>query len=108
MAEPCRVCASTAVVRAEAKPTVDPADFPPIDEGMWLRLATAWDVAYLHRVLASYRVHDATHSATYGEVSGPGYTFARSLIEDVHRVKLRFLDGHGASLSNRASLRQAA
>ena len=105
---PSRVCASTAMMRAVAKPPVEAEDYPPIDQGMWLRLALDWDVAYLHRPLASYRIHAATHSASFGTVDGAGYRFSPQLVRDVYRVKERFLDEHGHRLPDAAAMRRLA
>lgn len=108
MPRSCRVCASTVMMRAAACVRIDPADYPPIDLGMWLRLALDWDVAYLHHRLASYRIHSETHSASFGDVQGPGYTFAPELVLDEHRVKTRFLDGNRDRLTNVAALAKLA
>jgi glycosyltransferase involved in cell wall biosynthesis len=108
MARSCRVCASTVMMRAAARVRVEPADYPPIDLGMWLRLAAGWDVAYLHHRLASYRIHGGTHSASFGEVQGAGYTFGSKLALDEYGVKLRFLDEHSDRVPNGDELRKLA
>jgi glycosyltransferase involved in cell wall biosynthesis len=90
-----RVCASTAMMRTVALPEVrfDPGDFPAIDLGLWLRMAMSWDMAFVHRRLGAYRIHEATHSAAFGPPLGPGYVLGAEMVERLLAVKRRFLDG---------------
>jgi glycosyltransferase involved in cell wall biosynthesis len=92
----CRVCASTALMRRSALPAgfFDPADYPPVDLGLWLRMATGWDMAFLDETLGGYRVHDHSHSAAVGTRTEEGYVRDVSLMRRQHAVKLRFVEDH--------------
>jgi glycosyltransferase involved in cell wall biosynthesis len=96
----CRVCASTAVMRTAALPEgfFDPDDFPPVDLGLWLRMALRWDMAFDDRCLAAYRIHDGSHSAAFGGTISDGYLQDPGLLDSLRRVKLRFLHRHRAAL----------
>jgi hypothetical protein len=48
-------------------------DFPPFDFACWMRIAMAWDVAFVERRLCRYRVHTQSHSAGVSEQRGAGY-----------------------------------
>jgi hypothetical protein len=106
----CRVCPCTALVRTAALPErpIDAADFPGIDFGLWLRIALRWDVAFLARPLASYRLHDLSETAAYGGREEGGYAQTSAWIDNVLAVKLRFLAEHGAELDDASSLRREA
>lgn len=105
-----RVHASTALIRTDAVATVrlDERDFPATDLGLWLRLALDWDIAYLARPLARYRIHADAYSAGAADVTAGGYIQRAHRIENVRDVKLRFLREHGHRLQNIAALRSAA
>jgi glycosyltransferase involved in cell wall biosynthesis len=92
----CRVCASTALMRRSALPAgfFDPADYPPVDLGFWLRMATAWDMAFLDETLGGYRVHDHSHSAAVGTRTAEGYVRDVTLMRRLDDVKLRFVEEH--------------
>ena len=94
----CRVCASTALIRTAALPPgcYDPADFPAVDFGLWLRMALDWDMAFLSDSLAEYRIHGESHSAApgIGEAVGDGYIQGFVLIDRLLELKLRFLAAH--------------
>ncbi len=91
-----RICASTALMRRAALPRgyFDPADYPPVDVGMWLRMATRWEMAYLDETLGAYRVHDHSHSAAVGTRTEAGYVRDVTLMRRQHEVKHRFIDEH--------------
>ncbi len=111
MRSSCRVCSSTALVRAdvgEAAGWFRPADLPPIDLGMWLRLSLLADVAFVHRSLVSYRIHGTSHSAALGPVVEDGYVLGPELIDRVHEVKLAFLEEHRAEVPDAGRLRRLA
>ena len=57
----CRVCTSTALIRRSAVPAGGflQDDYPPFDFAFWLRMAEAWDVAWVDEVLCRYRIHAA-------------------------------------------------
>jgi glycosyltransferase involved in cell wall biosynthesis len=75
MGERGRVCASTALIRRAAVPegAFLQEDFPPFDFACWMRLAMAWDVAFVDQTLCRYRVHTQSHSAGVSEYRGAGY-----------------------------------
>jgi glycosyltransferase involved in cell wall biosynthesis len=106
----CRVCVSAALVRTAAIPATPFAesDMPAIDFGLWLRLALDWDVAYLARPLAGYRVHGAAESAGLGVPLDAGYRTGVEWIDRRAGVKERFLAEHGERLPNRDELRRLA
>ena len=92
----CRVCSSTVLLRATAVETerFRERDFPPIDFALWLRLARHWSIAYVDDVLASYRIHGASHSAARGQAFAGGYLQDTHLVEHNHRIKTELLDTH--------------
>jgi glycosyltransferase involved in cell wall biosynthesis len=106
----CRVCASSALMRTAALPRgfFDEADFPPVDLGLWLRMALEWDMAFVARTLCGYRIHDSSHSAAFGDAIGPGYRMDSELLERLVEVKLSFVDRHRDSLARPSSLRRLA
>lgn len=104
----CRVCQSAALMRTAALP-VGPfreKDMPAIDFGLWLRMALDWDVAYVARPLAAYRVHATTESASLGAPKETGYLTGVEWIDKRAEVKERFLEEHGDRLPNSGQLRR--
>jgi|GEM_PF-2830278 len=104
----CRVCPSTALMRAAA---IHPElyvqeEFPAIDFGMWLRIAVDWDVAFIRRPLADFRVHAASHSASFDESVGDTYNHGVTTLTGVRDLKRRFLELHGGRLEDVAGLRR--
>jgi hypothetical protein len=93
----CRVHASSALMRMAALPSrlFDPADFPPADLGLWLRMALDWDVAFVSEPLGRKRIHSGSHSAAIGHPTRDGYIHGFDQIDTLLEVKLRFL-GEGA------------
>jgi glycosyltransferase involved in cell wall biosynthesis len=88
----CRVCSSTALIRTRALPVggMLPDDFPAVDFGWWLRMAAAgWDFAYLAKNLGAYRIHGASHSATFGPPHGAGYVHGLALVLKLKEIKER-------------------
>jgi glycosyltransferase involved in cell wall biosynthesis len=75
MGERGRVCASTALIRRSAVPEGGflEEDFPPFDFACWMRLAMAWDIAFVDQTLCRYRVHTQSHSAGVSEYRGAAY-----------------------------------
>ncbi len=106
----CRVCASTALMRTAALPDgfFDPADFPPVDLGLWLRMALDWDMAFTAHTLAGYRIHDQSHSAAFGDTIAGGYIQDLKLIRRLREVKLRFIERYPARLDDPEELRRLA
>jgi glycosyltransferase involved in cell wall biosynthesis len=106
----CRVCASSALMRTAALPAgfFREADFPPVDLGLWLRMAISWDMAFVDRTLCSYRVHDSSHSAAFGDPTGPGYLQDVELLRRLRDVKLAFVDEHQDRLTRADELRRLA
>ena len=106
----CRVCASTALMRMDALKAnrFDPADFPAIDFGMWLRMAVDWDMAFVDEPLAGYRIHGQSHSAGFGPPVPDGYVQDLDIVTKLKDLKLRFLDRYGARLPDPDKLRRLA
>jgi glycosyltransferase involved in cell wall biosynthesis len=106
----CRVCASSALMRTAALPRgfFDEADFPPVDLGLWLRMALGWDMAFVARTLCGYRIHDSSHSAAFGDAMGPGYRMDTELLRRLEEVKLDFVDRHRDRLAQPSRLRRLA
>ena len=106
----CRVCASTAVIRRSAIPPggFDESTYPAIDFHLWLEMTHAgWDVAFLARPLASYRIHEGSESAqALGQIQGSGYGFQQSEVTRVQELKLRFLERHADELDGVPALRK--
>ena len=106
----CRVCQSAALMRTAAvpEPPFEEEDLPAIDFGLWLRIALDWDVAFVARPLAAYRVHGAAESAGLGMPHEAGYQTGVEWIDKRAGVKERFLEQHGDRLANREELRRIA
>lgn len=95
----CRVCPSTALMRAAAIPGLfREDDFPAIDFGMWLRIALDWNVAFLSRSLGCFRVHSSSHSASFDQAVGDSYNHGLGTITGVKGLKQRFLGAHAEQL----------
>jgi glycosyltransferase involved in cell wall biosynthesis len=105
-----RVHASTALFRTEAVRGLayELADYPATDFGLWLRLAADWDIAFIGRPLAAYRVHGASYTALGAEVRPQGYLQGREMIESIRNAKLRFLDARGGGYPDARRLRRDA
>ena len=110
MKHSCRVCASTALMRRSALPAgyFDPADFPPVDVGLWLRMAKQWQMAFLDETLGGYRIHDHSHSAAVGTRTEAGYVRDVRLMRRQHEVKLRFIEEHVRDQREARKLRRLA
>lgn len=106
----CRVCQSAALMRTRALPDApfDEVDMPAIDFGLWLRMALDWDVGYIARPLAAYRVHASAESAGLGAPVAAGYGTGVEWVDRRNRVKERFLETHGERLPDRERLRRLA
>ena len=110
MAGSYRVHASTVNLRVAAVRDVllDQRDYPVTDLGHWMRIALDWELAFLDRTLARYRVHDGAYSAGAASVTSGGYIQGTERIEKFLEVKLRFLDEHGDRLQDVGRLRATA
>jgi hypothetical protein len=110
MASSYRVHASTVNLRTDAvrRCLLDERDYPVTDLGHWMRVALDWDVAFLARPLARYRIHDGAYSAGAATVTEGGYIQGTERIEKFLDVKLRFLEEHGDRLDGVRSLSRAA
>jgi glycosyltransferase involved in cell wall biosynthesis len=106
----CRLCQSAALMRTAALPSppFTQEDMPAIDFGLWLRMAVDWDVAYVARPLAAYRVHGTAESAGLGIPLDAGYRTGVEWIDMRVGVKERFLDEYGDRLPNGEQLRRIA
>jgi hypothetical protein len=105
-----RVHATTVLYRTEAvKPVpLDQRDFPATEFGVWLRLALDWDIAFVAKTIAVYRLHANTYTSHNARVTGGGYVQAPETIENVYDVKLRFLAENGHRLADVRGLRRDA
>ena len=88
----------------------EPAEFPAIDFGMWLRMALDWDMAFLADTLGQYRIHGASHSSApgLGEPLRDGYVQGFDLVDALLALKLRFLARNGDRLERRDELARLA
>ena len=105
-----RVHASTVNLRTEAVRTtlLDIRDYPVTDLGHWMRVALGWELVFLARPLARYRVHSGAYSAGAATVTAGGYIQGTERIEKFLDVKLRFIDEHADRLSGVSALRRRA
>jgi len=90
-----RVCTSTALIRRSAVPSdgFRQRDHPPFDFVFWLRMAKAWDIAWLDETLCAYRIHQKSFTSGLSDVTDHGYMQAERMMREVHRVKLEQADG---------------
>ncbi len=105
-----RVHASTALMRTAAMAGVrlDRRDFPVTDLALWMRLALDWDIAYLARPLATYRIHAGAYSAGAADVTEGGYSETAGRVVKSLEAKLRFVEEHGDRLEGRRALARRA
>ncbi len=110
MAMSYRVHASTVLLRTAAvrRVLLDARDYPVTDLGHWMRIALDWDVLFLARTIARYRIHGGAYSAGAAEVTAGGYVQGVERIEKFREVKLRFVDEHADRLTGASGLRAAA
>ena len=110
MAMSYRVHASTVNLRVAAVREVllDHRDFPITDLGHWMRVALDWELVFLDRTLARYRVHDGAYSAGAAAVTAGGYIQGTERVDKALEVKLRFLAEHGDRLTGVGRLRRIA
>jgi glycosyltransferase involved in cell wall biosynthesis len=105
-----RVHASTVNLRTAAVREVllDERDYPVTDLGHWMRVALDWDLVFLARPLARYRVHGGAYSAGAASVTDGGYIQGTERIEKFLEVKLRFIAEHAERLNGVRGLRRRA
>jgi glycosyltransferase involved in cell wall biosynthesis len=105
-----RVHASTALIRTAALSGVrlDERDYPVTDLALWMRMALRWDIAYLARPLASYRIHAGAYSAGAADVTEGGYSETADRVGKSLEAKLRFIEEHGDALEDRRDLARRA
>jgi glycosyltransferase involved in cell wall biosynthesis len=105
-----RVHATTVLYRTQAvKPVpLDQRDYPATEFGVWLRLALDWDIAFVAKTIAVYRLHADTYTSQNARVTGGGYVQAPETIENVYDVKLRFLAENGHRLADVRGLQRDA
>jgi glycosyltransferase involved in cell wall biosynthesis len=106
------VHASTALIRSRALSDVRlrDEDFPVTDVGLWMRVATSWDMAFLAETLAVVTIHQGAYTADGRGVTRGGYVQRVGVIEKLCEVKLRFLDeeaGRYPDAELRATARRA-
>lgn len=106
----CRVCCSTALLRRQALPPqpFSEADGSAFDFGLWLRIALDWEVAFLARPLARYRVHASSETAAFAPPLGSGYVQDVEHLGKLKDIKLRFLEAHREQLGETARLQALA
>lgn len=104
----CRVCSSAALMRTAALPPepFEEDDFPAIDFGLWLRMAVEWQIAFVARPLAAYRVHEASQTAQLAVPNAAGYRTGVEWVTKREDVKRRFLQAYGDRLAEAATLMQ--
>ena len=68
-----RICVSSALVQrsAVAQGCHDERDGAFSDLGLWLRIATSWDFAFIDEPLTTFRVHPDTTAAGSGTTTSP-------------------------------------
>lgn len=105
-----RVHASTALIRTAAVSEIrlDERDHPLTDLGLWLRMALDWDMAFLARPLATYRVHANAYSAGAADVTEGGYVQGVGRVVTARDVKFRFIDEHRARIADPSDLGRRA
>ena len=105
-----RVHASTVLLRTAAvrRCLLDERDYPVTDLGHWMRVALGWDIAFLARPLARYRVHTGAYSAGAAAVTDGGYIQGVDRIQTFLDVKLRFVEENRHRLSGVRGLRDRA
>jgi glycosyltransferase involved in cell wall biosynthesis len=105
-----RVHASTVNLRTAAVHDVllDERDYPVTDLGHWMRVALGWEMVFLARPIARYRIHDGAYSAGAARVTAGGYIQGTDRIEKFLEVKLRFIAEHDDVLSGERWLRRRA
>lgn len=105
-----RVHASTALIRTGAMAGIrlDERDYPVTDLGLWMRMALSWDIAYLARPLATYRIHAGAYSAGAADVTAGGYSETADRVVKSLEAKLRFIEEHGDGLERRRALARRA
>jgi GT2 family glycosyltransferase len=107
----CRVCGSTALVRAAALPPGGyvEEELPAVDFGLWLRMAAAgWEFAFLADTLGAYRIHEGSHSAGFGLPQGPGYVQGNRIVSQLKAIKCRFVDANAGRLRDPRGLKRRA
>jgi glycosyltransferase involved in cell wall biosynthesis len=105
-----RIHATTTMIRTRALRGVllDHRDYPVTDFGHWLRVALAWDIAFLARPLASYRLHGGSYTSGAAEVTSGGYRQELDRVLKFREIKLRFLGEHAGELQDVEDLRRRA
>jgi glycosyltransferase involved in cell wall biosynthesis len=103
-----RVHASTALIRTEALSglRLEPGDYPATDFGLWLRLALEWDIAFVDRTLAVYRIHSRTYTSDGASVTGGGYVQEAAMITKLREIKLRLIASERERFPDASRLRR--
>ena len=106
-----RVGMSTALLRrsAPARLRHDERDGESCDLGLWLRVATSWDFAFINEPLSAIRIHAESASAESGlyEVSGDTQRMSTLPMAGTARLaKLRFLDEYPTDGADRVALKR--
>jgi glycosyltransferase involved in cell wall biosynthesis len=105
-----RIHATTALIRTQALRGVllDHRDYPVTDFGQWMRVALSWDIAFLARPLATYRLHTGSYTSGAAEVTDGGYRQEVDRIVKFREVKLRLLEEHAGDIEALEDLRRRA
>jgi len=106
-----RVCFPSVVMRTAALPATcfEAPDGTFGDYVLWLRIALAWDVAFLAAAGAAFRIHRGRLSEdAYGPDIGMSHAFRPDACVHAEAAKLRFITSNSERLPNVRSLRRAA
>ena len=105
-----RVCVSSAVMRRTAVAQLCLDDRDGSDFGLWLRIASSWDFAFVDEPLSTFRVHPGADSSRLGlyEIAEDRVMTTPGLVRAERAAKLRFLDEYNAPRRERRALRRTA
>ncbi len=103
-----RICVSSALVQrsAVAQRCHDERDGAFSDLGLWLRIATSWDFAFVDEALTTFRVHPGAASSALGlyDIATDGLIATPEMVKGARTAKLRFLNEYGAPVRVRRAL----
>ncbi len=105
-----RVCVSSAVMRRTAVAQLCLDERDGSDFGLWLRIASSWDFAFVDEPLSTFRVHPSADSSRLGlyEIGEDRVMATPGLVRAERAAKLRFLDEYNAPRRERRALRRTA
>ena len=106
-----RVHATTALMRTRAirdAALFRDEDLPGPDFALWMRVALAWDFAFVRKAGVRFRVHGASYSADLGGLSAGQYLNDIRHPSEMLAVKLRFIEENVDRLRDPERLRAIA